>query len=184
MAIRRNDRLEVLDLLAAPTDALRQVRRKAEQGRVLSRAEWTVVAHFAQQGVETSAPNRILTASLIAVLDAFAAVYDLRRRPDTRREAYYLGNLPLECRPAGMPGKPLEAPTPETVRMAVAETRRRLRERTAPFFPLLVARNLRVLLAEDTLPDAEVIHQPLRRHWPVLSRLAARGPRCRDGADR
>jgi hypothetical protein len=164
-----------MDLLAVPTDALRRVRRKAEAGRVLSRTEWTVVAHFGQHGMETVAmanPNRLSTESLMAVLDAFAAVYDMRQEPDTRQDAYYLGNLPVECRPAAVTD---EAPISEAVRTAVAETRRRLRERAPRCLPWLAARNLRVLLAEDRLPGAAVIHRALRPHWPVLWRLAVHG---------
>jgi hypothetical protein len=62
----------------------------------------------------------------------------------------------------------------KAVRMAVAETRRRLLE-TAPFVPFLSACNLSVLLSEDTLPSAEGLHRALRRYWPVLWRLAVHG---------
>src|SRR5262245_37247218 len=48
----REDRLEVVELLAEPTAALQQIRRKAETHQVLSRAEWAVVAHFVQLGME------------------------------------------------------------------------------------------------------------------------------------
>src|SRR6267143_2078628 len=48
----REDRLEVVDLLADPTTALLQIRRKGEAQLPLSQAEWTVLAHFVQQGVE------------------------------------------------------------------------------------------------------------------------------------
>ena len=104
--------------------------------------------------------------SLAAVLDAFAAVYDLRTDASTGRDPYYLGNLPPECRPASTRA-PHNMPTGETVRRTVAETRRRLSHPT-PWFPFLAARNLRVLLDEDTLPGAELIHQALRPYWPVL----------------
>lgn len=168
-------RREVIDLLADPIDALRRVRRKADAGCVLSRAEWTVVAHFAQHGMETVAmtnPNRLSTESLIAILHAFAVAYDMRQDPDTRYDAYYLGNLPVECRTAVVTD---EAPMPQAVRMAVAETRRRLGERVPRCLPWLAGRNLRVLLAEEPLPVAAVIHHALRPHWPVLWRLAVQG---------
>jgi hypothetical protein len=42
----REDRLEVVDMLVDPTEALLQIRRKGEAKHVLTRAEWTVVAHF------------------------------------------------------------------------------------------------------------------------------------------
>jgi hypothetical protein len=167
-------RREVVDLLAVPTEALSRIRRKAGTARTLSRAEWTVVASVAQHGLEAIAmtyPNRLSPDSLIAVLDAFSALYDVRTAPDTRHDPYYLGNLPAECRPAAID----EAPTSTAVRTAVAETRRRLRERVPGCFPWLAGRNLRVLLAEDPLPGAVAIDRVLRPHWPGLWRLAVEG---------
>jgi hypothetical protein len=164
-------RREVVDLLAVPTKALSRMGRKAGTGRTLSRAEWTVVADVAQHGLETIAmthPNRLSPDSLIAVLDAFSAVYDVRTVPDTRHDSYYLGNLPAECRPA------IDEAS-SAVRTAVAETRRRLRERVPACFPWLAGRNLRVLLAEDPLPGGGAIHRVLRPHWPGLWRLAVEG---------
>ena len=59
--------------------------------------------------------------------------------------------------------------------MAVAETRRRLLESTSRFVPFLAARNLPVLLSEETLPSAEALDAALRPYWPALWRLAVRG---------
>lgn len=170
----RDCRGEVLDLLRAPTEALSRIRRKADAGRALSRAEWTVVAHLAQHGMETAAmtyPNGLSADSCIAVLDAFAAVYALRTALDTRRDPYYLGNLPSDRRRADVTDEPLS----NAVRAAVAESRRRLRERDSRCVPWLAGRNLRVLLAEARLPCATVIHRALRPHWPALWRLAVQG---------
>lgn len=174
--MRRNMTIDLSDLLAAPTDALREARRIVDADGVLSRAEWRLVAHFAQQGLETlamSAPNRVSTEALLAVLDAFAAAYDLRRCQDTRRHPYYLGNLPAECRPS----RPADADdtTSSAVRMAVAETRRRLLQSTGRLVPFLAARNLPVLLSEETLPSAEALDAALRPYWPALWRLAVQG---------
>jgi len=172
-------RREVVDLLAVPTEALSRIRRKAGTGRTLSRAEWTAIADVAQHWLETAAmtyPNRLSPDLLIAVLDAFSAVYDVRTVPDTRHDPYYLGNLPAECRPAID-----EAPTSAAVRTAVAETRRRLRERVPGCFPWLAGRNLRVLLAEDPLPGAPAIHRALRPHWSGLWRLAVDGHKALTG---
>jgi hypothetical protein len=175
--MRRKTTIELSDLLAAPTDALREARRTIDADGVLSRAEWELVAHFAQQGLETLAmntPNRVSSDALLAVVDAFAAVYDLLQRPDTRRQAYYLGNLPAECRLA-RPANSDEAPTSNAVRTAVAETRRRVLKSTGLFVPFVAARNLPVLLSEDTLPSAEALHVALRPYWPVLWQLAVHG---------
>jgi hypothetical protein len=174
-------RREVVNLLAVPTEALSRIRRKAGMRRALSRAEWTVVADVAQHGLETVAmtyPNRLSPNSLIAVLDAFSAVYDVRTVPDTRHDPYYLGNLPAECRPAAGID---QAPTSTAVRTAVAETRRRLRERVPGCFPWLAGRNLRVLLAEDPLPGAAAIHRALGPHWSELWRLALEGHQALTG---
>jgi hypothetical protein len=48
--------------MAEPTKALLEIRRKGEAGQVLSKAEWTVLAHFVQQGPEAfsgDTPNSV-----------------------------------------------------------------------------------------------------------------------------
>src|SRR5579859_6644157 len=78
----REDRLEVVDLLAQPTETLLQIRRKGEAQHVLSRAEWTILAYFVQQGLEAFSdrtPNPVSRESLIGVLDAFVAVLEDRK---------------------------------------------------------------------------------------------------------
>ena len=181
--MKRQTSIDMIELLAVPTDVLREARRKASADRVLARAEWKLIAHFAHQGLEALAmttPNRVSRDALLAVLDAFAAVYDLRQRPDSRHHAYYLGNLPVECRRA-RPADADEAPTSNAVRMAVAETRRRVLESTGLFVPFLAARNLPVLLSEDTLPSDEALHLALRPYWPVLWQLAVHGHNAETG---
>src|SRR5262245_24610181 len=66
----REDRLEVVDLLADPTAALLQIRRKGEAQLPLSQVEWTVLAHFVQQGVDAYSartPNLVSRDSWLAV---------------------------------------------------------------------------------------------------------------------
>ena len=48
----REDRFEVVELLNRPSEALLEIRRKGEAGQMLTRAQWTVVAYFVQQGSE------------------------------------------------------------------------------------------------------------------------------------
>ena len=99
----RDDRLEVADLLADPTDSLLHIRRKGADGRVLSRAEWTTIAHFVRLGLEASSaqtPNPVSRESLLAILDAFLACHALCKDQESRLGLFYLGNLPPECRPA------------------------------------------------------------------------------------
>lgn len=175
----REDRLEVVDLLSEPTDALLEIRRKAEGQHVLSKAEWTVLTHFIQQGLEAfsskTTPNPVSRESLTAVLDAFLAVYELRKGA-SRWDEYYLGNLPSDCRPAR--AKVSQSPdqaTPDIVRRTVAETRRRVNDLAGKYEPLLAGRNLYVLLEEEKLTGADALDRALRPYWSVLWRLAARG---------
>jgi hypothetical protein len=174
----RDDRLEVVDLLAEPTESLLRIRRKAESGRVLSRAEWTAIAHFARHGLEaspTQTPNPVSRESVIAALDAFLAVYDLRDDEVSRLDAFYLGGLPPECRPAAAKRTIRAGPPPDAVRRTVKETRRRVSDPATTWQPLLVGRNLYVLLDEEKLPGGEDLTRALRPYWPALWRLAARG---------
>jgi hypothetical protein len=174
----REDRLEVVDMLVNPTEALIQIRRKGEAQHILTRAEWTAVAHFVQQGLEAFSgrtPNPVSRGSLGDVLDAFLAVYELRSdQRASKRDEYYLGNLPSECRP-GKAKTSDGGVTPDIVRRTVAETRKRLSEVGTKLEPLLAGRNLLVLLEDEKLSGADAVDRALRPFWPGLWRLAARG---------
>lgn len=173
----REDRLEIVDLMAQPTETLLQIRRKGEAQHVLSRAEWTVLAYFMQQGLEAFSdrtPNPVSRESLAVVLDAFLAAYELRKERTSKLDEFYLGNLPAEFRPPKTRGTE-EQPTAETVRKAVLETRKHLSDPATRSEPLLAGRNLYVILDEERLSGAEALDRALRPFWPILWRLAARG---------
>ncbi len=178
----REDRFEVADLMAEPTEALLQIRRKGEAQHILSRAAWILLAHFVQKGLEAyteRTPNPVSNESLIAVLDAFLAVYELRTDRTSTRDAYYVNNLPSECRPAKAKGsEDSERATPETVRWTVAETRKRLSDPAVKWDTFLAGRNLHILLEDEKLPGVDTINRALRPFWPVLWRLASRGHYC------
>jgi hypothetical protein len=60
-----------------------------------------VLAHFVRHGIEAASgltPNPVLCDSLLAVLDTFLAVYALRMERTSERDAWCVGNLPLEGR--------------------------------------------------------------------------------------
>ena len=174
----REDRLEVVDMLVTPTEALIQIRRKGEAQHVLTRAEWTAVAHFVQQGLEAFSgrtPNPVSRESLGDVLDAFLAGYELRLdQRASKRDEYYLGNLPRECRP-GRAKTSDDGVSADTVRRTVTETRKRLSDPTTKLEPLLAGRNLLALLEDEKLSGADPVDRALRPFWPGLWRLAARG---------
>jgi hypothetical protein len=174
----RDDRLEVVDLLEHPTDTLLQIRRKGEAGQVLSRAEWTTLAHFVRHGVEAlsaQTPHAVSQESLVAVLDAFVAVYDARPTADSRLDPYYLGNLSPACRPASTPGDQTPPMSSEVVRRTLIEMRRHLIDQARTWVPTMLGRNLYVLLQDDELPGAEDLTRALRPYWSALWRVAARG---------
>lgn len=168
----REDRLEVVDLMAQPTETLLQIRRKGEAQHVLSRAEWTVLAYFVQRGLEACSvrtPNPVSRESLTVVLDAFLAVYELRKERASKLDEFYLGNLPAKGKGAE------EQANTETVRKAVLETRRRLNESGTKAEPLFIGRNLHVLLEDEKLAGDEALDRALRPFFPVIWKLAARG---------
>ena len=82
----RDDRFEVTELLGKPTETMLEIRRKGEAGQTLTRAQWTVVAYFVQQGSEAFSKNPISRESYIGIINAFEAAYQLRAR-DIRRHA-------------------------------------------------------------------------------------------------
>ncbi|MGB2592181.1 MAG: hypothetical protein WBG02_07145 [Candidatus Acidiferrum sp.] len=174
----REDRYEVADLLANPTEALLDIRRKGEAQHIFSRAEWILLAHFVQKGLEAyteRTPNPVSNESLIGVLDAFVALYELRTERTSSRESYYLNNLPTECRPAKIEADDSERATSETVRRTVAETRKRISDPAVRWDTFLAGRNLLILLEDEKFRAADAVNRALRPFFPVLWRMAARG---------
>jgi len=178
----REDRFEVTDLMENPTEALLQIRRKGEAQHILSRAELILLTHFVQRGLEAYSertPNPVSRESLIAVLDGFLAVYDLRTERLSPRDTYYLSNLPSECRPAKAKGTgDSEHALAEVVRKTVIETRKRLADSGVVSDAYLAARNLHVLLEDEKLSSVDAVTRALRPCWPALWGLAARGHYC------
>ena len=178
----REDRFEVADLMAEPTEALLQIRRKGEAQHILSRAEWILLAHFVQQGLEAyieRTPNPVSNESLIVVLDAFLAVYDLRAERTSLRDSYYMTNLPSECYPTkAKRGEDSDRATSEMVRRSVAEARKRLSDSAVKWDTFLAGRNLHILLEDEKLLGVDTLNRALRPFFPVLWRLAARGHYC------
>jgi hypothetical protein len=175
----RDDRLEVVDLLEDATTSLVQIRRKGEAQQTMSRAEWTVLAYFLQQGLEAawngliSPPSR---DSVLGVLDAFLAVHQLRTSHDVSPlDSFYLGHFPPECRPETKRTEKADAVTADIVRRTAVETRRRVSDGSMTALPLMIGRDFYKLLDDDQLPGPEDLARALRPYWPVLWRLAARG---------
>ncbi len=167
----RGDRFETVELLSKPVEAVLEIRRKGEAGHMLSRAQWTVLAYYVQQGSEAFSKNPLSREAYIGILKAFEAAHELRPKPSDNDEDY-LGNLPTDCQPERKRTDPV---TPEMVRKTVAETVRRLSNPATKWTPDLAARNLYVLLDDEKLPGAAALNEALSPYWPVLWRVAARG---------
>ena len=101
----RDDRLEVADLLAEPTDSLSQIRRKGEAGASLSRAEWT--APF-DSGVVSGDLSQALGAPLergqvlfeVATLDAYRVAIQVDERHIADLKVNQHGELVLSSMPS------------------------------------------------------------------------------------
>jgi hypothetical protein len=174
----REDRLEVVDLMANPTERLIEIRHKVESQRVLSRPEWIMLAYFIQQGLEafsSDTPTMVSRESFVAALDAFLAAYELRRGPSVL-DYFYVSNLPGDFLPVG--GAEVSrsgSVMPDVVKKAVKEIRRELSNPTKKTLPMLAGRNLFVLLEEENIGGGEKLHRALLPHWEPLWKLAARG---------
>ena len=139
---------------------------------MLTRAQWTALAYFVQQGCESFSKNPLARETWIGILKAFDAAHQLRTKPSAQDE-YYLGNLPGDCRPER--SRPSDPATAELVRKTVGETVRRMSSPATNWTPMLAARNLYVLLDGEKLAGAAALNEALAPYWPVLWRVAARG---------
>jgi hypothetical protein len=175
----RDNRLDVADLLEEPTETMVQIRGKGDAQQALSRAEWTVLAHFVHIGTEAfsgKTPHPLSRESFVGVLDAFLAVYALRTEPELSLDTSYLGSFPPECRPAKAKAASVaDHGLSDVVRRTATETRRRVNDPLSPVTPVFVGRALHRLLGDDKLPGGEDLTRALRPFWPVLWRVAARG---------
>jgi hypothetical protein len=173
----KEERLELVTMLAEPTDFLLNIRRKADAKLPLSRAEWTLVAYYCLQGAEKfgdTAQTEISYESLTGILEAFQAVYGLLRKQNrTHLDSFFVAHLPPD-RQAEMK-KPDEIGS-DDVRRAVTRTIRMLQspteERQRPTF---VGRNLYFLLDELEFPNVEKLNEALCPYWTILWRVCARG---------
>ncbi|MEG9436375.1 hypothetical protein JAO29_09380 [Edaphobacter sp. HDX4] len=166
------ERLELIELMQKPTDALTRIREKHSQGLQLSKSEWTCVAYYVHQGMEWFSGNNshISPDSYIAVIKAFLAVYKLLPKSEFRHQDYYLGNL--DHRDAGEIG-PI---TSEDVLKAAARCIQKVETATKkPYTPLYAGRNLYAVLDGERITDTPALNDALAPFWPALWRLAARG---------
>jgi hypothetical protein len=165
------ERLELVELMQKPTDALLMIREKHAQGVRLSKNEWTCIAYYAHRGMEwfTGGHSNILPDSYIAVVKAFLAVYDILPDSDTRHQDYYFGNL------ADHEFKVHRPITSDVVLKAAAHCIHKVETAKKPYRPLSVGRNLYHALDSEKITDTTALNEALAPYWKPLWRLAARG---------
>ncbi len=163
------DRLELVELLQMPTEALARLRKKCDAQQLVSRAEWAALAYYVQQGAEGFGKTPVSREACIAILEAFQGVYELRKRANAGRDEYYLGNLPEEFQSGE------RKPSSEVVRQAVAGTLRRLNDPASKLRPVFAARNLYVFLEDEEITGVEALNRVILPYWEALWRMAARG---------
>jgi hypothetical protein len=169
---RLDDRLEVAELLKQPTQTLLGVRQKWEQKKVLSRAEFIVLAHYIQAGCEEASdePDLPTPESFVALLEALGALLSVRAGEGPDLFSYYAKNFrPEFITPKNVP------PTAEGVNEAIKELIREVREHGSKQRPVFVGRNLYVALRDENLEDIAAVNNALLPYMSALFRLAARG---------
>jgi hypothetical protein len=165
-------RLELVELMQKPTNALLMIREKHAQGLQLSKNEWTCIAYYVHRGMEwfTGSPSHVLPESYVAVVKAFLAVYKLLPKSEFRHQDYYLGNL--GGREPGETG-PI---TKEDVLKAAARCVHKVETATKkPYTPHHVGRNLYAVIDGERITDTSALNEALAPFWPTLWRLAAKG---------
>jgi len=173
---RLDDRLETTELLARPTEAMLGIRQKWANNLELTRAEWIILAQYAQAGCEdmTSDPALPSRQSFANILEAFLAVRALRLRAAPDKDAYYLGNL-SGWTDQGSGTRPAAGEhNPEVVPAVVGRLVEQLRESTVER-PSFAGRNLYVALRDEHLQGADALNRALTPYLTGLYRLAARG---------
>jgi hypothetical protein len=166
---RLDDLVEIRDLLEQPTEALLGMRRKWEDDQEFSRAEWDVLARYAEKGCEqhgfSSDDELPGCESFAQLLEAFLAVWSLRSGANPQLDRFYRGHL------VSSSSQSERYTLAEIVQSIIVD----LRESPSPTRPLYAARNLKVALDQEQLERGANVHRALRPFLPCLYRLAARG---------
>ena len=179
-AVEQDRQASRFELLQAPTASLEAIRAQWESQHTLSAAQWDVLAEYVLAGAEEGRqePPAALPAipsreSYLALLDAFEAVYQHRRRSASPHVWSYFGNLdgyqtttPLSATDAGQRDQALVD--------HVARQRRILQNPDRWHAPGHVGRCFQPAVLQEDVASTELDHL-LAVYWPTLWGLAARG---------
>jgi hypothetical protein len=172
------DRAAVLfDLLQAPTAALDRIRRRWDTEHALSVAEWDLVAHYVLISTEEERQERPMLqpaipsrTSYLAVLDAFAQVYEHRATPASRHAWLYCTHLGATT---GLSATDADE-RHRAVLAHIAKQRARLQSEETWGYPGTVGRCLMLAIRDEGV-DSVTLDRVLAPYWSALWGLAARG---------
>ena len=172
-----DERVEFVKLISDPIKSLLNIRQKSEANLLLSKTEWLMVAWFCQRGAEAlsdNVQNQISNESLIGILEAFCAVYNLQTAKRTPRDPLYIANLVTDVEPANK--RAAAEMGSRDVRRAVDRSIQTLRdpaERRQK--PILAGRNLFYVIDETEITSIQKLNEVLMPYWKILWRVCARG---------
>jgi hypothetical protein len=171
-----DERVEFVKLISEPIKSLLNVRQKAEAKLPLTQTEWLTVAWFCQRGAEAlsdNVQNQVSNESLIGILEAFLAVYNLQNAKRTPRDPFYVANL---VRSEEAANKKAQETGSKDVRRAVADSILTLKNpQDQQWKPILAARNLFYVIDETEITSLETLNRALAPYWGILWRVCARG---------
>ena len=171
-----DERIEFVKLISEPIKSLLNIRQKAEAKLPLAQTEWLLVAWFCQRGAEAlsdNVQNQISNESLVGILEAFLAVYNLQNAKRTPRDPFYVANL---IRNGEVANKRAAEIGCKDVRRVVEESIQALRKpMELQWKPILAARNLFYVIDETEISSLEKLNEVLTPYWTILWRVCARG---------
>ena len=149
--------------------------RKWEQTRKLSRADWIVLSHYVQLACEEPLDyfNLPRAQSFATVIEAFLAVWGLRKKSVRDLDHFYVRNLvDSSAEPLRIPDDPVPL---DYILKGCREILDVLRTPGSKLVPVFVGRILHVALRDESAAGIEAINRGLQPYWDTLWRLAARG---------
>ncbi len=168
------------EMLSTPTASLYRVRKKWESEHTLSAAEWDVLAHYVQIGTEEEVQEPPLLRpaipsreSYLALLDAFEAVYQNRKKHASKHAWYYFRNLGGDSTEVRLSDN--DAEQRHQAVLEQVSIRKDLLQPTEKWQnPGTIGRCFLTAIRDEGL-DSTRLDQVLAPYWPPLWGLAARG---------
>ncbi|MBN1567412.1 MAG: hypothetical protein JXA73_06170 [Acidobacteria bacterium] len=171
---RLDFRLEAAKLQHSSTESLWNIRRKWDQKRDLSRAEWIFLSQYIQVACEelSENPEMPTSESFAVLLEALLAIRSLRVERGVGLDRFYLENIGFEDESTFFNNRQLD---PDIVPRVANKWAQHLRTSSNSRKPTYAGRAFYVAIRDEELPDLVSINKMLFPFMDTLLRLAARG---------